>query len=159
MFQTLLFIQSQYSLKPENYYWSDQFSDVLVRLRDSLRMLQLHTLVLNHVAVDAVICASNRRHCSCISLSSSLPDSSKSRSSMQVLVSWSNPGGTTTLCFVGVGLITICLFLWSSPLTPFRVLAQIARASFHAVDRSDIESAHLFFCFPRCPIVRCCPPF
>ena len=32
------------------------------------------------------------------------------RSSMLILVSCSNPGGITTLCSVGVGLITDCLF-------------------------------------------------
>ena len=31
------------------------------------------------------------------------------RSSMLILVSCSNPGGTTTLCSVGVVLITVCL--------------------------------------------------
>ena len=55
-------------------------------------------------------------------------------SSMLILVSCSNPGGTTTLCSDGVGPDHCLSFLsWSSPPAPSRVLARVARASVHAV--------------------------
>ena len=74
----------------------------------------------------ASVCVFHRRHSSCISrsaLDSSLSDSSKSRSSMQILESCGISGGTMTLCSVGVPLLRLLL-----PLVP---LVELVRGLCH----------------------------